>query len=152
MADNYLQFSQRIEKLGASERQWVLRALDAHGPHWPPDFEALGLASERIDAEAWPDFRWEVKEPEGDLWLYAEESADLTHVGEFARAFLARFRPAGCFGLTWSETCSRLREGEFGGGGMFVTAHAAHTWSAHEWLARQRQRLRDPSPPAPPAD
>src|SRR5690349_21204788 len=104
MADHYLQFSQSIEKLGEVERQWVRQVLDAHGPDWPPEFEELGLKPDQIDAEAWPDFQWEVTEPSGDLWLYSDESADLVHVGEFVRAFLARFRPAECFGLTWAQT------------------------------------------------
>ena len=137
MADCYLQFSQTIEGLSDIEQQWVRKVLEAHGDEWPPDLAALGLRAERLEPDDWPGFQWELRKPSGDLWLYADEFGNIAHVGEFARAFLHHFRPAARFALTWSETCSRLRDGEFGGGGMMVTADAVHTWSAHEWLAQQ---------------
>jgi len=140
MADNYLLFSESIPGLNPEEQDWVRRLLSTDRPH---DLAEMGIRADVIDIEDWPGFQWEVQQPSNDLWLYAEESGNVMHVGEFVRAFLARSRPAACCHLSWAETCSRPRLGEFGGGGLFVTASSVQSWSAHEWLAQQRARFQE---------
>jgi hypothetical protein len=90
------------------------------------------------DWATWPDFNWEFVEPKRDFWIHASESGNLDQVASFISAFLRRFRPTHSWGLTWAETCSKPRIGEFGGGAVFVTATSIALFTAHDWLARQR--------------
>ena len=55
-----------------------------------------------FEIEDWPGFQWEITEPQKDLWLYAEESANVANVGQFVRALLSRFRPTACWSMTYA--------------------------------------------------
>ena len=137
MADNYLRFSAILPALSSKEQSWVRRLLAESASR--KDLARAGIDVDAIDPEMWPGFSWEIEQPSGELWLYSQDCCDPQHVGQFVRAFLARFRPRECWGLTWAETCSRPIVGEFGGGGIFVTAREIQTFNVHEWL-RQRQK------------
>src|SRR5689334_18897111 len=115
MANNYTQFSEAIERITPEERSWIESQLDPDS--WgeePPEWEAP-LEEEYLS------FEWSLDEIEGSLWLYAEESGDPDEVARFVRAFLARFRPGDRFSLTYADSCSKPRLGEFSGGAVFVT-------------------------------
>ena len=142
MADNYVLFSESIPVLSRQEQDWVRRLLAPEGDG-PPDWLAFSLHADAIDLDDWPGFQWEIQLPTQDLWLYAGESGNVLHVGEFVRALLSRFRPSECWHLSWAETCSKPRLGEFGGGGLFVTASSVQSWSAHEWLAQRRAQFQE---------
>ena len=147
MADNYVLFSQVVPRLTAAERAWAERTLGCGGrgdelQHEPDLARALhdaGIRTRHVDPDDWPGFAWELTRPGNDLWLYSSESGNPVHAGEFVRALLARFRPRDCWTLTWAETCSRPRVGEFGGGGLFVTARSIRAFSASDWLAGRRR-------------
>jgi hypothetical protein len=51
-----------------------------------------------------------------NLWLRADDFGDPTHVAWLIHKFLKQFRPDQCWSLTYANTCSKLRIGEFGGG------------------------------------
>lgn len=162
MANNYLQFSEAISQLTEEERAWcearlrhlkeVLPALDNDGqdensaPCAPEDEPYLG-------GEMCLGFQWSI-DKEGDgycLWMYAEESGDVEHVVLFAQEFLARFRPHDYFTLTWAETCSKPRIGEFSGGAVFVTAEETAWNGAFSWIGEKtadfNQRKENPEAP-----
>lgn len=138
MADNYVLFSTIIPRLTPQEQAWVTNLLDSDTEDNPPDLAAAGMPLDEVDVDDWPGFQWEIRQPEGDLWLYAEDSGNVQHVGHFVRAFLARFRPNDRWQMTWAETCSKPRIGEFGGGGVFASASSVRFFSAHDWLARRQ--------------
>ena len=149
MADNYQQFSEIIPALTEPERTWAERVLacNSDGDHADDGTDAkrvlkeAGIRVRTIDCDDWPGFQFELKGPDFDLWLYGHEYANVSHVGEFVRAFLARFRPIACWSLTWAESCSKPRLGEFGGGGLFVTARTVKVFNVAHWVDRRRRKF-----------
>lgn len=148
MANNYLQFSEGIERLSKAEHDWIEETLagawldqGAPPPSLAQELQAAGIDLAEFDPDDWPGFEWDLPPGSDTVWLYSEEGGDVERLASFVRAFLHRFRPDESFSLTWSETCSKLRRGEFGGGAVFVTANAVQIWSAHSWVQQQeRQR------------
>jgi hypothetical protein len=115
LANNYLQFSEVINKVTPEEAEWAKSRLT----------EMTEKFAEGGD-EGWY-FEWAVHEAHDPLegphiWLFSEEGAEPEHVAAFVQEFLKKFRPDGCFSLTWAAFCDKLRVGEFTGGGIFVTA------------------------------
>ena len=139
MANNYTRFSEGIDGITPEERAWIESQLDADS--WDPDAPLEWNAP--LD-DGLVGFEWELQEtsPNGQLtegesylWLYDEESGDLDQVGNFVQAFLAKFRPGQCFTMTFSNSCSSPRLGEFSGGGVFVTKEGYEVFYAYDWLA-----------------
>jgi hypothetical protein len=144
MADNYQLFSELVPALTKEERMWVEQVLG--DPDQPKQVLAdAGIKLDAVDVDYWPGFAWEI-DSKGELWLYAEEYGNVSHAGEFVRALLARFRPADCWELTWAETCSKPRVGEFGGGALFVTARSVRAISAVDWVLRLQKAFERRSP------
>jgi len=135
MADNYTLFSQVVPALKVKERQWALQLLQT-GEHEAA--ERLSAAGIDVDLEldSWPAFQWELLPSRPvDLWVYSQDCGSPQQVALFVQALLRCFRPRDVWTLTWAETCSRPRTGEFGGGGVIVTADAVRFYSAHEWVS-----------------
>ena len=145
MADNWTQFSEVIPRLTLEEETWIHQQLDSEAKAdearrsqlaWQPEDEADEVVN----------FEWSIKddrdEPDGwgrHLWLHSDEGSNPRDVARFIQAFLKKFRPDQCFSLTWADTCSKSRVGEFSGGAMFVTAHGVEVCSPCEWSS-ERQR------------
>ena len=140
MANNYQLFSAIVPNLSAQERDWANRVLSCQ-QNVKKRLLGNGIKPCAIEADDWPGFQWEWIHEDHDLWLYAEEYGNIGHVGEFVRAFLARFRPSNCWALTWAQTCSRPRIGEFSGGGLFVTAKSLRAFTALDAVSRMRRRF-----------
>jgi hypothetical protein len=133
MANNYLQFAKSICNLTSEERAWFEEALREpeegaeEGQETRPWFDEEGLV----------DFSHDFID-ETILHLYSEESGNIDAVADLLCAFLKRFRPNDVETITWATTCSKMRDGEFSGGAVVVTAEAIRGFSADEW-ARQRE-------------
>lgn len=151
MANNYSLFSEVIGGLTPEEREWVETVLgidpdDCEPEEWDEcvgKLEKLLSLDERadVDFECWPNFRWKIEgsgfgaKVEHELWLYSEEGYDGGQVAAFVQGFIRRFRPDFIFSMTCSETCSKPRVGEFGGGWMVVSKDevlGGNTWQAAE--------------------
>jgi hypothetical protein len=162
MANNYSRFSDVIHALNLEEQRWVREELQRfderptsrHDTEEECEAHTAMFAKERnIEADTvdcWPSFEWQLEaetDDKGtrDLWLYADESFDLDHILAFVQRFLQRFRPEDIFAMTWAETCSRPRIGEFGGGWMVVGANdydRGHTWGyADEAATRMKEEI-----------
>lgn len=148
MANNYLQFSEQILNLTPDELQWVKEFLNEAPPEDDDPALALWLedrAVEAQEAECYPNFQWEA---DTNLWIYAEEYADLVQVAVFIKLFLKRFRPLEIFSLTYAETCSKMRVGEFSGGWITVSAreicygHCNDSASKDEEMLRENLRIK----------
>ena len=150
MANSYLTFSEVIARLDAHERKWVRRVLGCDR-NVRRTLSGAGLRVSAVDLEDWPGFQWQFNDADSELWLHADESGNVDHVGEFVRAFLARFRPNECWTLTWAETCSKPRVGEFGGGALFITAKALKTFRAAKVIHRLQIRFEKNRPIQPTA-
>ncbi len=122
MANHYLQFSEIIE-LEPAEVAWWKSRLD----------EMWRRRDEDMDYDLPAEFKLE-EDPTGtaSIWIHADEGGDPEAVGELVREFFKACRPAGVFSLTWASWCSKPRIGEFGGGGLRVTADRIVCMSAGE--------------------
>ena len=151
MADNYQLFSEVVSGITAKQRTWIERVLGCKSDQ--PDqttaiLQDAGFDVDAIDVDDWPDFQWEFIEGGSALWLQGDEYGNINHVGEFVRALLAKFSPDQCWSLTWAETCSRPRIGEFGGGGLFVTAKEVTVVNATDCVSQQRRQFEQQTPGA----
>jgi hypothetical protein len=63
-------------------------------------------------------------------------------VSAFIRAFLAKFQPDDHFVLTYAETCSSPRLGEFSGGAIIVTRDEIRRLSVYDWVEHEVASLR----------
>ncbi|MCH8890822.1 MAG: hypothetical protein IH827_07080 [Myxococcales bacterium] len=66
--------------------------------------------------------------------------ACVERIAHVVRKFLATFRLQQCWSLTYAATCSKPRVGEFGGGGVFVTAEDVIWFDADQFVEQQRER------------
>jgi len=162
MADNYLLFSEIVPKLGPDEEAWLQAQRQQIAVHGDEETAIDGLDDQAIEGADWygprflrdyGDFDFESDtlgfafcfqddtDPGGwgrHLWVFAEEGGDPNHVVHLVREFLKRFRPDQCWSLTYATTCSKLRTGAFGGGGIFVTADEIRWQNAYEFVEQQR--------------
>ncbi len=150
MANNYRQYSESIENLSQEEADWLRKLFDAASNEEDParwtsaqamakyegvwdvddidddDLSEFGkiIKEGASDGDPTPCVRLDIEE-EGDkiaAWIYAEEHGDVETIGNFIQAFFKKFNKKDAwFSLTWADTCSKLRIGEFGGGAMLVT-------------------------------
>ena len=152
MANNYTQFSEVIPRLTPDEEAWIREQLDSGAMQdesrrsqlaWKPEFEDIDYVT----------FEWSVEDDNDEdvdscgrhLWLHSDESGSPIDVAAFVQAFLKKFRPDQSFALTWADTCSKPRVGEFSGGALFITAHAVEVCSPFEWLGEREREFRDES-------
>lgn len=154
MANNYCQFSEMLELDNEEQADWCKRELagalsredapaDLQSEEWQKWLE--GWCKERgvdeQDADCWPGFDWQVErdangKPTG-LWVHDDgESGNLEMLASFVQMFLKKFRPEDCWSLTWADFCSKPRIGEFGGGGIFVTAKKTELMTAYGFVAK----------------
>jgi hypothetical protein len=136
VADNYLLFAESLTDLTPDEEAWLAdRLAGKNEATIDPD------ADDDDDLSGGFEFEFYGEQPGSRcLKLYAIEAGDPEAAACFVQEFLLRFRPQASFGLSWCASCSKMRDGEFGGGGVFVTAEHIEAWSSGEWRAA-RQRL-----------
>jgi len=121
MANNYLQFSEMITKLTPDETKWWADKIKAEDElrERSNSGEATEDEEEYIcSGELHIDFENDGK----NVWLHGDEFGSVDRLAAVVQAFLIACRPKSCFSATWAEYCSKPRIGEFGGGGVFVTA------------------------------
>ena len=136
MPDNYRLFSCEMDALSDEELAWCRRELARREFDEGSEFGA--------------DFEWSVEvDGEGvrSLWIRSEDAGNANDVAHFVQAFLKQFRPDTCWWMSWADTCSKPRVGEFCGGAVFVTAETiehvdACTWAAGKVVAFQAAKPR----------
>jgi hypothetical protein len=130
MADNFLLFAESLEDLTPDEEAWLAERLASKNE------ESNDPAADDEDESPGFEFEFYGEQPGSScLKLYAIEAGDPDVAAQFVQEFLRRFRPHASIGLSWCASCSKMRDGEFGGGAVFVTAKRIETWSSGEWLA-----------------
>ncbi len=140
MAENYLQFAESLRGLNSSEEAWLVDRLTNH---------VVSAQDERPDLNDEEDsgeFEFEFFDDSSSgrcLKLFAVEAGDPEAVARLVQEFLCCFRPQASFGLSWCASCSKMRDGEFGGGAIFVTTERIETWSSGEWLAERQRAFQD---------
>jgi len=135
MANNYMQFSEKIDGLTPEAAEWVETVLGFRDDY--EDEEAakaaladlLGVEKEELaelvdlDMDFWPNFDWQVEgAKKSSLWLTDNgESFGFDELVLFVHALIKKWMPDHIFTMTWAGTCSKPRLGEFGGGWAVVT-------------------------------
>jgi hypothetical protein len=143
MANHYQQFSEAIDDIAPDERIWINHVLSLRvDKNIVSNLKEEGIEVDDEDsANWWPGFQWELRDTDTSILIYAQESGDLECVAAFVKAFLAKFRPNDCWSLTWADTCSRPRIGEFSGGGLFITAKSVRFFTPSEDICRMRKQF-----------
>jgi hypothetical protein len=134
VADNYLLFAESLTDLTPDEEAWLAERLASKNE------ESNDPAADDEDESSGIEFEFYGEQPDSRcLKLCAIEAGDPEATACFVQEFLRRFRPQASFGLSWCASCSKMRDSEFGGGAIFVTAEHIEAWSSGEWRA-ERER------------
>jgi hypothetical protein len=167
MADNFTHFSEVISQLKPEEETWLrdqvqaVQVIEGHEyplenipPHLAsrePEWRGCRFLRDIEDADDYHDdgtgfdYRFvDDDEPDGrgrHLWLHSDEGTRLLAVVHLVQKFLRQFRPQDCWSLTYAHVCSHPRVGEFGGGGIVVTADEDFWLDAHSWVIDQQVLL-----------
>lgn len=112
-------------------------------PSFNWSWEGTVSSGEKKKYEADPDNYKPVRRAPWSLWLRCEESCNLDEVAALVRAFHKHFKIDDVWTLTYAETCSRLRVGEFSGGGFIVYPRGRKVeWTHPEQLFSRVRRTR----------
>ena len=130
MANNYLQHSFMINSLTPTEITWLETKFDEIDKSNENDEgEYVDIGSTDIER----------RDDGADLWLYAEEGADLDCLVDFLQDFLKENRPDSYLGFEWANTCSKMRLDSFSGGAVFITADKTDWVSTYDFLETNRK-------------
>lgn len=136
MADNYIKFSEEFvlsdnPDTYNAQVSWlntVLHAADAWYSGKEDESSVIqklfnaGIDTNGLAVDCWTDFDWKIADRA--IWFYSEEHANIYNVGLVVQGLLKNFGSSDEYWcLTWSESCSKLRIGEFGGGAMAVNSN-----------------------------
>ena len=132
MANNYQQHSFMIDKLTPTEVTWLeTKFEDLNKINDDDEGEYVDIGSTDIER----------RDDGADLWLYAEEGADLDCLVDFLQDFLKENRPDSYIGFEWANTCSKMRLDEFSGGSVFITAEKTDWKSTYDFLETKRKEF-----------
>jgi hypothetical protein len=146
MANNYAQFSENIFfDLTPEEIAWLNKVgrLDEEDED---DVKVLDEVFPCRDVDmSVPGCDWMVTK-ENSLWCYSEEHYSELNVALFLQTFIKTFRPDAIVSITSASYCSRLRENEFGGVWMVVSAdeiRTGSTWDMIETIVEELQKKQE---------
>ena len=125
MANNYSQFSEMIPCENKEQQDWLM--------------QELAIAIEFDDGERVPACAFEADGD--DVWVYSEDSGDLEALADVVATFQVEFDITEPWTLTWADTCSKPRLGNFGGGGLVIYKGKVHWLDTWNWCAAEAQRL-----------
>lgn len=128
MANNYLQFSEVLAGLTPAEVATAKAYLE--DPTKEHDFQYK--------------FKKDASCADGNvnLWIYAEECGEPANVADFVQEILAAHRPNDVWCMTWANTCSSARVGEFSGGAVVVTAKNMHFMDTSDWIRKMQEEIK----------
>lgn len=156
MSDNFVQFCEGIDMASDEERAWAINHLEIlerveddetiddyeDHPEYAEYNRILSLYSiEDTGDKSSFEFEWNIED--GVFYVSVDDAGSVDKAAIFMQQYLMKFNHDGCLTMTWAETCSRSRPGEFGGGGMFITAKEIEWVSAHEWCRKRVEEFRD---------
>lgn len=141
MANNYIEFSNNL-KVDVGDAAWIRAKIDYFNN--PPNKDSEGWGNFLAECEKYEldpadasglRLKFSLSPDLDDVYLYSEGEYDWFHAAKLVQElFRARGRSNECWTLSWSESCSRPRVGEFGGGAVFVTAEKIEIFTTFEWL------------------
>jgi DNA-directed RNA polymerase subunit RPC12/RpoP len=142
MANYYTLFSEVIPHLTDGERAWLEWALrdpyEIDAQDYDAWMEEFGDVLEEVEEQGHgfgyrfgDDSEWG-----SHLWLFSEDSGNVDNVISLVHAFLEKLRPGDTWSITWAQTCSKPRVGEFGGGWAVVTAESVESGTTWQMVER----------------
>ena len=154
MANNYLQFSFVINNLTPDDRTileilWELQMESDDLPDLPEGSQTLFTREELttywgmfggpdVGDRAYDLSGTDMVIREDHAWISCEEGSDPAAIVELLQVWLKKTNSPRVIGFTWAETCSRMRIGEFSGGGVAFTKDEARWIDAYtqvqKWL------------------
>lgn len=151
MANHYTQFSELITDIPREASHWLANVLsfrvDGCSDASLKSFKENMSLNGDVELDTWPLFDYEVDYPvegdTGDVWLKSDEHCNLDHVEWFVRELIRRYMPDCVFSLTYAETCSKPRYGEFGGGWMVVSKDKVAYGNTHNDVRQAVAMLED---------
>ena len=125
MADYYTLFSAIIPNLTPEEAFWLRGEYERRKNM--EDDDGLPLS----------DFGFQIETGKDSFsaWIHDDMLGNVDAVADFVQCFLKRFRPNECWGMEWSNSCSKPRTDAYGGGAIFVTAKKVESSLTCQWLA-----------------
>lgn len=146
-----MQFSEMLkfstdEKVREEQVAWLRTVLtsDCGEDGDVKELVKLGVPEEELTEEIrdwWPGFENVIEE--GGLWVYSDEAGNVDALCVIVRAFLKKFDVKTPFTLTWAETCSKPRLGEFGGGFIVVTQEKTYSGSTYSMVQQVLDELKE---------
>ena len=148
MSNNYLKFSEELDRLTSREMDWWVSILDEidrrlkdadlveTGPFEDEEWE--WIHTDFVEAGC-IDFRYVVKS--NSIFFYAEEHGNPAQVCNLVQQFFNLFRPDGQFHITWAEYCDRPKIGHARGGAAAVTKDTISWLSADSWLDNEFESI-----------
>ena len=135
MADNYLQFSEEYS-LSVAQEKWVLirlEAMDELTDGEEPGEKHFVLLGEELAVSMAEEgcFEWTLKEQK--LWVSSDVGGNISAVATLLHLMAARFKLQRKYTLTWSESCSKPRLGQFGGGAFVASAEGIKYMNSWQW-------------------
>lgn len=113
MANNYCQFSEMIACEGIQKEALLERLVEAD------------------DAEEGPACEYEADKD--GVWIHSEDNCNLEMLVGILACWQKDYGLEDALGLTWSNTCSAPRLGEFGGGGVVIHKGEEHWIDVTMW-------------------
>ena len=169
MADNYIEFSE-ILTISWEEKVWAQEFLSIPGKVEALTNEEFESEKNEKLVKSWKAIQEEfyIEEPghgfefeanfdrstvtdseegPGDsytLWVYSDDCGNPSHAATFIQKLFQQFpenRKGQVFTLTWSESCSKPRVSEFGGGALAVTIEDYQSFDTHSWVTEQLSKM-----------
>ncbi len=139
MADNYLEFSETLDDVTPEEAAWIDQQISEDPNVGCPMF--LTDCEDRDPDDTDCGFIYSFEEDDGKrrFWAHSDGWGNVNHVVHLVQKFLKRFRRDQCWSLTYANTCSKPRLGEFGGGAVFVTADDIRWDDSYDFIEEQRK-------------
>lgn len=158
MADNYLQTAETFEPFNDEEQHWLEYLLTSVSDWYQamendekPNSKAgepnskAGELYPHIDYQEVLEgglFNWEWHEETGNdhvptgiysLRISGDEWPNTAFIARALYSFLVKFDRDDVWGMTWAFTCSKMRSGEFSGGGFVVSKEDVHFIDCGGW-------------------
>lgn len=149
MADNYVQFSDGL-KVDELDLAWIKAKIEYFEN--PPDDDSGAAWDEFIaECEAYEvdgaeeagrgfkssGLEFEVDFTHSEVIFYSEEYGNWYHAARLVQELFRERHPDACWSISWAETCSKARPGEFGGGAAFVTAEDIEVFSTYNFVTKK---------------
>ncbi len=151
MANNYCEYSESISDLTEVEIKWLEKQITANDEafskdkiDWEEYFAASLRPYSHVDNFGMGDpRRGRGRRRPSRMWItaYGDDGGSLDAVANFLQKFLKKFRADEIVTITWADTCSKPRIGEFGGGAVVITAKTQKWMTTYDWAHQTVQEL-----------